>query len=113
MNGPIPALHPKAEAAQVATAKNRARREILTARIKAAVRDGLHFVISGNYTICYKVDRRDIVFFSTAVKHPTDKHDALVAKHTALCRFEEERYVTARIPKYFNTPKQYLTHLFF
>lgn len=105
-------IHPKAAEAIENAQKRRASRAILEARVKNATNDGLHFVTAGKTTVCYKVSRRNVVFFATTVRHPTDRNDALLAKHSALCRFEQEQYVTVRIPRVYGGPRNYFNAIF-
>jgi hypothetical protein len=91
-------IHPKAaEAIQRADARRR-NRNIYKAAIKRAQADGVRFLVIGNLTIAYKVDRRDVINLSTSLKNPSDKTDVLFGKFTAFERFEMFNYIQIKRP---------------
>lgn len=93
-----PAIHPKAaEAIQKADAR-RNFRNIMKASMKRAHEMGVKFLIVGNLTIAYKVERRDVISLSTALKNPGDKADPLFGKHEAFSRFELFNYIQIKRP---------------
>lgn len=87
--------HPKA-----AEAKTRAAiREVERLKIKKAIADHkLHFHAVGNYTFCYRVDRRNVVEVASAICHPGDKPDAHQGRVVALERFAAAHRMHLRIP---------------
>ena len=91
-------IHPKAtEAIQRADAR-RNRRNIMKAALERAHEMGVKFLIVGNLTIAYKVDRRDVISLSTALKNPGDKNDVLFGKFSAFERFELFNYIQIKRP---------------
>ena len=91
-------VHPKAaEALQRADAR-RYNRNIYRAALKRAQADGVRFLVVGNLTIAYKVDRRDVINLSTSLKNPGDKTDVLFGKFTAFERFEMFNYIQIKRP---------------
>lgn len=88
-------IHPK-----VAEAKHRAAfREAERLRIKKAIADHrLHFHAVGNYTFCYRVDRRNVIEVSSAICHPNDKLNAHQGRIVALERFASMHRMHLRIP---------------
>lgn len=93
-----PAIHPKAaEAIQRADAR-RCNRNIYKAAMKRAHEMGVKFLVVGNLTIAYKVDRRDVISLSTALKNPGDKTDVLFGKFSAFERFELFNYIQVKRP---------------
>lgn len=100
--------HPKAIAARQAAAQNRAIREVEKAKIaKAKAKHGVRFLTVGKYTICYRVDRRDVIELSTAIKHPNDRFDKHIGQLTAMQRFAANNRIHLKSePGY--SPKQFL-----
>lgn len=88
-------IHPKA-----AEAKTRAAmREVERLKIKKAIADHkLHFHTVGNYTFCYRVDRRNVIEVASAICHPGDKPDAHQGRVVALERFASAHRMHMRIP---------------
>ena len=80
--------HPKALAARAAAEQNRAIRNAERAKIAhAKAKHGVRFLTVGKYTICYRVDWRDVIELSTAIKHPNDHFDKHTGQYIALQRF--------------------------
>lgn len=80
--------HPKAFAARAAAERNRAIRNAERAQIAHAKdKHGVRFLTVGKYTICYRVDRRDVIELSTTIKHPNDRFDKHAGQYAALQRF--------------------------
>ncbi len=91
-------IHPKAaEAIQRADAR-RNNRNIMKAAMRRAHDRGVKFLVVGNLTIAYKVDRRDVINISTALKNPGDKADPLFGKFAAFERFELFNYIQVKRP---------------
>lgn len=95
--------HPKAIAAREATAQNRAIREVEKAKREYGVR----FLTVGKYTICYRVDRRDVLELSTTIRHPNDRFDKHVGQMQALSRFASNNRIHLKSLQNFS-PKEYL-----
>ena len=100
--------HPKAIAARQAAAQNRAIREVEKAKIaKAKAKHGVRFLTVGKYTICYRVDRRDVIELSTTIKHPNDRFDKHIGQMQALERFAANNRIHLKSEQGF-PPKQFL-----
>lgn len=99
--------HPKALAARAAAEQNRAIRDMERAKIaRAKAKHGVRFLTVGNYTICYRVDRRDVIELSTAIKHPNDRFDKHIGQMQALERFAANNRIHLKnerglLPKHF------------
>lgn len=52
----------------------------------------------GPYTLCYVVDRRDLMQVSTAILHPTDRYDKLSGQAVALSRFLAKECILLKKP---------------
>lgn len=100
--------HPKAVAARQAAAQNRAIRDVEKAKIAKAKREhGVRFLTVGKYTICYRVDRRDVIELSTTIQHPNDRFDKHTGQFTALQRFANNNRIHLKSSQGF-PPKQFL-----
>ena len=100
--------HPKAIAARQAAAQNRAIREVEKAKIAKAKREhGVRFLTVGKYTICYRIDRRDVIELSTTIKHPNDRFDKHTGQYAALQRFAANNRIHLKSEQGF-PPKQFL-----
>lgn len=87
--------HPKAIEAR----KNSAVRAFEKEKIKHAITTyGVHFHVSGRYTFCYRVDKRNIIEVSSAICHPGDKHDPHMGRMVALSRFAAANRMHMRVP---------------
>lgn len=100
--------HPKALAARAVAELNRALRSAARAKIAhAKAKHGVRFLTVGKYTICYRVDRRDVIELSTAIKHPNDRFDKHIGQLTAMQRFAANNRIHLKSePGY--SPKQFL-----
>lgn len=90
---PVPKLTPEQIQVRINAANTRAtaRRALIEekkTRLKTAVTAGFRFVIAGNTTICYKIEGRNTISLSTAIRNPVDRFDALDGKLTALYRYQ-------------------------
>lgn len=92
------AIHPKAAEAIQRANTRRNTRNIYKAAMKRAHEMGVKFLIVGNLTIAYKVDQRDMIRLSTALKNPGDKTDVLFGKFSAFKRFELFNYIQIKRP---------------
>ena len=91
-------IHPKAAEAIIKADARRCNRNIYKAAMKRAHEMGVKFLVVGNLTIAYKVDRRDVISLSTALKNPGDKTDVLFGKFSAFERFELFNYIQIKRP---------------
>ena len=91
---------PVAEHPKAVEAKTRAAiREVEHLKIKKAIAGHkLHFHAVGNYTFCYRVDRRNVLEVASAICHPSDKPDAHQGRVVALERFAAAHRMHLRIP---------------
>jgi len=86
--------HPKALAARVAAEQNRTLRSVERDMIAyAKAKHGVRFLTVGKYTICYRIDRRDVIELSTAIKHPNDRFDKHIGQMQALKRFADKNRI--------------------
>lgn len=100
--------HPKALAARAAAGLNRAIRDAERAKIAyAKATHDVHFLTVGKYTICYRVDQRDVIELSTTIKHPNDRFDKHVGQLIALQRFADNNRIVLKGGRGF-PPKQFL-----
>ena len=100
--------HPKAIAARAAAERNQAIREFEKSKIAKAKREhGVRFLTVGKYTICYRVDRRDVIELSTTIKHPNDRFDKHAGQYAALQRFANNHRIHLKSSQGF-PPKQFL-----
>lgn len=87
--------HPKAREAKDRSARRRHERELIK---NVVATNDLHFHVSGRYTFCYRVDKRNIIEISSAICHPSDKHDPHMGKMVALSRFAAANRMHMRVP---------------
>ena len=92
---PTFADHPKAREAKDRSARRRHERELIK---NAVATNDLHFHVSGRYTFCYRVDKRNIIEISSAICHPDDKHDQHMGRVVALSRFAAANRMHMRVP---------------
>lgn len=101
--------HPKALEAKLQTAL----REIERLKIKKAVAEhNLHFFALGRYTFCYRVDKRNVLEISSAIRHPGDKHDPHMGRMVAMSRFAASNRMHLRMPNDVKSPREFLTTIF-
>ena len=87
--------HPKAREAR----ENSAIRTLEKEKIKHAISShGVHFHVSGRYTFCYRIDKRNIIEVSSAICHPDDRHDPHMGRMVALSRFAAANRMHMRVP---------------
>ena len=87
--------HPKAREAR----EKSAIRTFEKAQIKHAISShGVHFHVSGRYTFCYRIDKRNIIEVSSAICHPGDKHDPHMGRMVAMSRFAAANRMHMRVP---------------
>lgn len=73
---------------------------------------GVHFFAVGRYTFCYRVDKRNVLEISSAIRHPGDKHDPHVGRVQAIARFAANNRMHLRMPNEMRSPRDFLTTLF-
>jgi hypothetical protein len=104
--------HPKAaEAARQASIKRAKKEHEKEVIAKAKAAHGVRFTHIGRYTIAYRIDKRSVMEISTALLHPTDKHDKHFGEVCALSRFMANNRVLVRVGPQL-TPKQQLEYMF-
>lgn len=92
-------IHPKAAEAQAAAAKRREEREQQAQLIAELKQNGVRFLHLGTHvTVAFRVDRYNVVHAANTIRHPNDKHDALLAKTIAGLRLMHGKHVTLRKP---------------
>lgn len=101
--------HPKAlEAKARAALREVERREIK--RVVAA--HGIHFFTLGRYTFCYRVDKRNVIEVSSAIRHPNDPQDFHMGRIVALERFAASNRMHMRMPNWCRNPRTFLEYTF-
>ena len=101
--------HPKALEARM----NAVIRAAEKAQIKRVIaKHGVHFHTVGEYTFCYRVDKRNVIEVSSAIRHPGDKHDPHVGRVQALTRFAAVNRMHMRMPNDLKSPRDFLTIMF-
>ena len=104
--------HPKAIQAQQKADQFAKVRQSFRDTVKSATARGLHFLVLGDHTVCYKVDQHDVLQFSTAIRNrKMDKPIAEVGKTIALQRFESGAVTLVRKPSQF-TPRAWFEWMF-
>ena len=101
--------HPKAREAR----ENSAIRAAEKATIKHAIaQHGVHFHVVGEYTFCYRIDKRNVIEVSSAIRHPGDKNDPHVGRMHALARFAAVNRMHMRMPNWCRSPRAFLDYTF-
>lgn len=101
--------HPKAREAREKSAIRAAEKE----KIKHVISShDVHFHTVGEYTFCYRVDKRNVIEVSSAIRHPGDKNDPHVGRMHALMRFAAANRMLMRMPNEMRSPREFLTTLF-
>ena len=101
--------HPKALEAR----KKSATRALEKQAIKHVVAThDVRFLSLGRYTFCYRVDKRNVIEVSSAIRHPGDKHDPHVGRMQALARFAASNRMHLRMPNEMRSPRDFLTIMF-
>ena len=98
--------HPKAREAREKSALRTFEKEKIKHAIAA---HGVHFVALGRYTFCYRVDKRNVIEVSSAIRHPGDKNDPHVGRMQALARFAASNRMHLRMPNDMKSPRDFLT----
>ena len=101
--------HPKAREAR--------EKSTLRALEKQAIKHvvathGVHFFALGRYTFCYRVDKRNVLEISSAIRHPGDKHDPHVGRVQAIARFAANNRMHLRMPNDVKSPREFLATIF-
>ena len=101
--------HPKAREAREKSAIRTFEKE----KIKHAIAvHGVHFFTLGRYTFCYRIDKRNVIEISSAIRHPDDKHDPHMGRVVALSRFAASNRMHLRMPNDLKSPRDFLTTMF-
>ena len=101
--------HPKALEAR----KKSATRALEKQAIKHVVAThGVHFFVVGRYTFCYRVDKRNVIEVSSAIRHPCDKNDPHMGRMVAMSRFAAANRMHLRMPNEMRSPRDFLTIMF-
>ena len=101
--------HPKAREAHEKAAIRAAEK----AKIKHAIaQHGVHFHAVGEYTFCYRVDKRNVIEVSSSIRHPGDKNDPHVGRMNALARFAAANRMHMRMPNWCRSPRAFLEFTF-
>lgn len=101
--------HPKAREAR----ENSAIRTFEKAKIKHAIaQHGVHFHVVGEYTFCYRIDKRNVIEVSSSIRHPGDKQDPHVGRMHALARFAASNRMHMRMPNWCRSPRYFLEFTF-
>ena len=101
--------HPKAREAREKSAIRTFEKEKIKHAIAA---HGVHFFALGRYTFCYRVDKRNVLEISSAIRHPGDKHDSHMGKMVALSRFAAANRMHLRMPNDVKSPREFLATIF-
>ena len=101
--------HPKAREAR----ENSAIRTYEKEKIKHAIAShGVHFHVVGEYTFCYRIDKRNVIEVSSSIRHPGDKNDPHVGRMHALARFAAANRMLMRMPNWYRSPRSFLEFTF-
>ncbi len=101
--------HPKALEAR----KKSATRALEKQAVKHVVAThGVRFLSLGRYTFCYRVDKRNVIEVSSAIRHPGDKNDPHMGRMVAMSRFAAANRMHLRMPNEMRSPRDFLTTLF-
>lgn len=109
MNNVTTLPHPKAAAAKARSAERTAQREAIK---RAIATHGLHFYSVADYTFCYRVDKRNVIEISSAIRHPGDKHDPHMGRVVAIERFAAGNRMHLRMPKGYRSVRSFLNTTF-
>ena len=77
------AEHPKAVEAEQRATDRREKRKAMKRVLEEARNRDCHFLTVGAYTICYSIDKRDVLHISTTLRHPKDRFDKLIGQYEA------------------------------
>ena len=101
--------HPKAQAAKARSAKRQNERQGIK---NAIAKHGLHFYTVENYTFCYRVDKRNVIEISSAIRHPNDPQDPHMGRVVAIERFAAGNRMYLRMPPQFRSVRSFLSSTF-
>lgn len=88
------------------------RKKLEKAQIKEIkAKHNIRTIVVGDYTICYRVDKRDVIELSTAIRHPNDRFDRHVGELTALLKFRDMHRILLK-NKMRVSPKQFIRFIF-
>ena len=101
--------HPKALEARKKSAARALEKEAIK---RAVAAHGIHFFTLGRYTFCYRVDRRNVLEISSAIRHPNDPQDFHMGRIVAIERFAAGNRMHLRMPNDVKSPREFLTTIF-
>lgn len=106
-------MHPKALEAANLTAEINAARTQAKAEIQEAITNhGVRFLVVGNYTICYKILKHDVLEVSTTIRAPNDRPDKTMGRVQALMRFTNGQRILLKKSARDATVKDFLQFTF-
>lgn len=109
MNNVTTLPHPKAAASKARSAERQVQREGIK---RAVATHGLHFHSVANYTFCYRVDKRNVIEVSSAIRHPNDPQDPHMGRVVAIERFAAGNRMHLRVPPNFRSVRGFLNFTF-
>ncbi len=109
MNNATTLPHPKAAAAKARSVQRQLERQGIK---NAIATHGLHFHSVANYTFCYRVDRRNVIEISSAIRHPNDPQDFHMGRVVAIERFAAGNRMHLRMPPSFRSVRSFLNSTF-
>ena len=101
--------HPKAREAREKSTIRAAEKALIK---HAIAKHGVHFFALGCYTFCYRVDKRNVLEISSAVRHPNDPQDSHMGRIVAIERFAAGNRMHLRMPNDLKSPRDFLTIMF-
>ena len=101
--------HPKAREAREKSTLRALEKEAIKHIIAT---NDIHFFALGRYTFCYRVDKRNVLEISSAIRHPNDPQDFHMGRMQALARFAASNRMHLRMPNDLKSPRNFLTTMF-
>lgn len=102
--------HPKAREAREKAAVRAAEREEIK---RAIATHNIHFHSVGDYTFCYRVDKRNVIEVASAIRNPSDHNDRHEGRVVALQRFAASNRMLMRVPSHYgNNIRAFLDYTF-
>ena len=101
--------HPKVREAREKSAIRTFEKEKIKHAIAA---HGVHFHTVGEYTFCYRVDKRNVIEVSSAIRHPNDPQDFHMGRIVAIERFAAGNRMHMRMPNWCRNPRTFLEYTF-
>ena len=101
--------HPKAREAREKSAIRALEKQAIK---RVVATHGVHFFAVGRYTFCYRVDKRNVLEISSAIRHPNDPQDFHMGRIVAVERFAAGNRMHLRMPNDLKSPRDFLTIMF-